>query len=356
MPRAHNFSAGPAALPTEVMAEIQHDLLDYRGTGMSVMEISHRSSTFMDIASRAEHSLRQLLCISNDYHVLFLQGGARLQFTMIPLNLAAPGEVVEYVETGIWSQKALREAERLRDAKSVASAHDHIPSESTWRRHSGSKYLYITSNETISGVQYHEFPSVDSVPLVVDASSDFLTRPMEVDRFGLIYACAQKNFGPSGLATVIVRKDLCPEPLEHESEYLNYSTHAKSTSMFNTPNTFAWYIAGLMFDWISAQGGLKEMQTQCQLKSQKLYDLIDRSALYRSVIEPRFRSSVSVTFTLVDDALNRRLLDEAENAGIHHLKGHRAVGGFRASLYNGVPMQAVDALVEFIADFEQRKS
>lgn len=356
MHRAHNFSAGPAALPTDVMTEIQRDLLDYRGTGMSVMEISHRSSTFMDIASRAEHSLRLLLCISNDYHVLFLQGGARLQFTMIPLNLSAPSEVVEYVETGIWSQKALREAERLRDAKSVASAHDHIPSESTWRHHSGSKYLYFTSNETISGVQYHEFPTVDSVPLVVDASSDFLTRPMDVDRFGLIYACAQKNFGPSGLAIVIVRKDLCPEPMEHESEYLNYATHAKSMSMFNTPNTFAWYIAGLMFDWILAQGGVNEMQTQCQLKSQKLYDLIDGSTLYRSVIEPRFRSSVSVTFTLTDDKLTRRLLDEAENVGIHHLKGHRAVGGFRASLYNGVPMQAVDALVEFLADFEQRKS
>ena len=356
MRRAHNFSAGPAALPTEVMTEIQHDLLDYRGTGMSVMEISHRSSTFMDIASRAEHSLRQLLRIGEDYHVLFLQGGARLQFTMIPLNLAEPGEVVEYVDTGIWSQKALREAERLRDAKTVASAHDHIPAESTWTRYSGSKYLYITSNETISGVQYHDFPNVDSVPLVVDASSDFLTRPMEVHRFGLVYACAQKNFGPSGLAIVIVRKNLCREPLEHESEYLNYATHAKNASMFNTPNTFAWYIAGLMFDWISAQGGVKEMQTQCELKSQKLYELIDESALYRSVIEPRFRSSVSVTFTLNDDALNQRLLDEAEKAGIHHLKGHRAVGGFRASLYNGVPMQAVDALVEFLADFEQRKS
>ncbi|MXW06560.1 MAG: aminotransferase class V-fold PLP-dependent enzyme, partial [Gammaproteobacteria bacterium] len=180
MRRAHNFSAGPAALPAEVMTEIQHDLLDYRGTGMSVMEISHRSSTFMDIASRAEHSLRQLLRIGEDYHVLFLQGGARLQFTMIPLNLAEPGEVVEYVDTGIWSQKALKEAERLRDAKTVASAHDHIPAESTWTRYSGSKYLYITSNETISGVQYHDFPSVDSMPLVVDASSDFLTRPMEV--------------------------------------------------------------------------------------------------------------------------------------------------------------------------------
>ncbi|MCY3541164.1 MAG: 3-phosphoserine/phosphohydroxythreonine transaminase [Gammaproteobacteria bacterium] len=356
MRRAHNFSAGPAALPAEVMTEIQHDLLDYRGTGMSVMEISHRSSTFMDIASRAEHSLRQLLRIGEDYHVLFLQGGARLQFTMIPLNLAEPGEVVEYVDTGIWSQKALKEAERLRDAKTVASAHDHIPAESTWTRYSGSKYLYITSNETISGVQYHDFPSVDSVPLVVDASSDFLTRPMEVERFGLIYACAQKNFGPSGLAIVIVRKNLCREALEQESEYLNYATHAKNTSMFNTPNTFAWYIAGLMFDWISAQGGVKEMQKQSELKSQRLYDLLDGSALYRSVIEPRFRSSVSVTFTLADDSLNGRLLVEAENAGIHHLKGHRAVGGFRASLYNGVPMQAVDALVEFLADFELRKS
>ena len=356
MPRAHNFSAGPAALPTEVLTEIQRDLLDYRGTGMSVMEVSHRSSMFIDIASRAEHSLRQLLGISDDYHVLFLQGGARLQFTMIPLNLAASGEVVEYVDTGIWSQIALQEAERLRVAKTVVSAHDHIPAEKTWTRHSGSKYLYITTNETISGVQYHELPTADKIPLVADASSDFLTRPMDVNRFGLIYACAQKNFGPAGLAIVIVRKDLCREPREHESEYLNYAIHAKSKSMFNTPNTFAWYISGLVFDWISAQGGVREMQTQCELKSQKLYELIDSSALYRSVVEPRFRSSVSVTFTLADDKLNQLLLNEAESADIHHLKGHRAVGGFRASLYNGVPMQAVDALVDFLADFERRKS
>lgn len=356
MPRAHNFSAGPAALPIAVMTEVQRDLLDYRGTGMSVMEISHRSSIFMDIASRAEHSLRKLLGIRDDYHVLFLQGGARLQFTMIPLNLAARGEVVEYVNTGIWSQKALQEAERLRDVKVVASAHDHIPAVATWERYKGAKYLYITTNETISGVQYQEFPLGGDAPLVADASSDILTRPMDVERFGLIYACAQKNFGPAGLTVVIVRKDLCREPLEHESEYLNYTKHAESASMYNTPNTFAWYLAGIMFDWILAQGGVKAMQRQCEAKSRKLYELIDSSGLYRSIIDPSCRSSVSVTFTLTDDTLNQRLLDEAKKVNIHNLKGHRAVGGFRASLYNGVPMKSVDALVEFLADFEQRKS
>ena len=356
MPRAHNFSAGPAALPTTVMTEVQRDLLDYRGTGMSVMEISHRSSTFIDIASRAEHSLRELLCIGDDYHVLFLQGGARLQFTMIPLNLAAPSEIVEYVITGIWSQKALEEAERLRDAKTVASAHDHIPAEATWKRHAGAKYLYITTNETISGVQYQDFPSGGGAPLVADASSDILTRPMNVDSFGLIFACAQKNFGPAGLTIVIVRKDLCRKPIEDESAYLNYTLHAVSGSMYNTPNTFAWYIAGMMFDWILAQGGVEAMQRQCELKAQKLYDLIDGSDLYRSAIHPSYRSSVSITFTLADDTLNQRLLDEAKKVRIHNLKGHRAVGGFRASLYNGVPIRTVDALVEFLADFEKRKS
>lgn len=356
MVRAYNFSAGPAALPTEVMAEVQHDLLDYRGTGMSVMEISHRSNTFMEIASRAEHSLRKLLCINDDYHVLFLQGGARLQFTMIPLNLSAPGEVVEYVNSGYWSNKALQEAGRLRDAKPVATAHDHIPPETTWKRHSDSKYLYITTNETISGVQYQDIPSSEEIPLVADASSDILTRPFDVERFGLIFACAQKNFGPSGLTIVVVRKDLCRVPLKDESAFLNYTTHVESSSMYNTPNTFAWYIAGLMFDWILAHGGVQAMQTQCKEKSKKLYDLIDASEFYQSVIDPEYRSSVSITFTLSDDTLNERLIDEAKKVNIHNIKGHRAIGGFRASLYIGVPMTAVDALVEFLADFEQRRS
>lgn len=356
MPRVHNFSAGPAALPTAVIAEVQRDLLDYRGTGMSVMEISHRSHTFIDIASRAEHSLRELLCIGDHYHVLFLQGGARLQFTMIPLNLSASGDLVEYVNTGYWSQKALQEAERIRDAKTVATAIDHIPPEATWKRHDNAKYLYITTNETISGVQYHEFPRSGDEPLVADASSDILTRPIDVDNFGLIFACAQKNFGPAGLTVVIVRKDLCRAPVKDESAYLNYTMHADSGSMYNTPNTFAWYIAGLMFDWILAQGGVKTMYQQCKEKSQKLYDLIDASALYRSMVDSSSRSSVSITFCLADQTLNQHLLDEAEKVNIHNLKGHRAVGGFRASLYNGVPMQSVDALVEFLADFEQRKT
>ena len=321
---------------------------------MSVMEISHRSSTFIDIAFRAERTLRELLNVSNHYHVLFLQGGATLQFAMIPLNLAAPGEVVEYVETGIWSRKALREANHLRNARTVACAHDHIPAESTWKRHTGAKYLYITTNETISGVQYHEFPVGGDVPLVADASSDILTRTMNVDRFGLIFACAQKNFGPAGLTIVIVRKELCREPSEQDSVFLNYITHAKSASMYHTPNTFAWYVAGLMFDWIRAQGGVEAMQQQCGVKSQKLYDLIDSSDFYRSTINPNCRSSVSVTFTLADDTLNQRLLDEAKKVDIHNLKGHRMVGGFRASLYNGISMKSVDALVEYLVDFERR--
>lgn len=356
MLRAHNFSAGPAALPTAVMAEVQRDLLDFRGTGMSVMEISHRSSTFMDIAARAEQSFRKLLGVGDDYHVLFLQGGARLQFTMIPLNLAAPNDVVEYVNTGYWSQKALEEAERLRDAKAVATARDHIPPESTWKRHANAKYLYITTNETISGVQFRNLPSGGDVPLVADASSDILTRPMDVNSFGLIFACAQKNFGPSGLTVVVVRKDWCRDPLQNESAYLNYSIHAESASMYNTPNTFAWYIAGLIFDWMLAQGGVEVMQQRCEEKSRKLYDLIEASDLYCSVVAPSCRSSVSITFTLADDALNQRLLDEAKKVSIHNLKGHRAIGGFRASLYNGVPMKSVDALVEFLADFEKRNS
>lgn len=354
MQRAHNFSAGPAALPTEVMSVVQRDLLDYQGSGMSVMEISHRSTTFMDIAARAECSLRQLLRISNDYHVLFLQGGAQLQFTMVPLNLATANDVVDYVETGIWSQKALREAARLCNAKSVATAHDCIPDESTWQCHSDAKYLYITTNETISGVQYQDFPKRGDIPIVADASSDILTRPMNVDHFGLIFACAQKNFGPAGLTIVVVRKELCHQPPHHESAYLNYSSHAKQASMFNTPNTFAWYVAGLVFDWILAQGGVETMHQQCLAKSQKLYEFIDSSDFYHTAIDPNFRSSVSVTFRLADESLNQRFLEESNKVNIHNLKGHRAVGGFRASLYIGVTMETVDALVSFLADFEQR--
>ena len=321
---------------------------------MSVMEISHRSSTFMDIASRAELTLRELLGISDSYHVLFLQGGATLQFAMVPLNLAAPGDVVEYLDTGIWSQKALREAARLRDARTVASAHDHIPAESIWERHAGAKYLYITTNETISGVQYQKYPIEGDVPLVADASSDILTRPMDIDRFGLIFACAQKNFGPAGLTIVIIRKDLCREPREQESAFLNYTTHANSMSMYNTPNTFAWYLAGLIFEWTLEQGGVEAMYQQCRAKSKQIYDLIDTSDFYLSAIDPACRSSVSVTFTLADETQTKRLLDDAKNAGIYYLKGHRKVGGFRASLYNGIPMHSVDALVAFLKDFEQR--
>ncbi len=353
MTRAYNFSPGPATLPDSVLEEVQRDLLDFRGTGCSVLEISHRSPEFMDVAKSAEDTLRRLLDIGDDYAVLFLQGGPTLQFTMVPLNLSGPGEVVEYTDTGRWSQKAFEEAHRLRNAYVVAQSDRTVPAQDTWERRADSRYVHITSNETIAGVQFKDIPKDLGAPLVADMSSDFLTRKIDVEDFGIIYAGAQKNFGPAGLTTVIVRKELCQNVVEGESEYLNYSTHIEYESMYNTPNTFAWYVADLVLHWIERSGGVAEMQRRSSERSQRLYDVIDSSELYQSAVERRHRSAVNVSFFIEDDELEARFLNQAAAANIVNIRGHRLLGGFRASLYNGLSDEAVDALVDYMIRFER---
>ena len=352
MSRAFNFAAGPAALPESVLLEVQRDLLDYRGMGTSVMEISHRSPVFMEIAEKAEASLRQLLNVGDDYHVLFMQGGAKFQFAMVPLNLSDIGDTVEYVETGWWSLQAIEEAQRLRSVHITANSYQSAPEVHEWNRSSGSKYLHLTSNETINGVQYSSFPSDFDVPLVVDMTSDFLTRSIDIDKFGLIYAAAQKNAGPAGITIVIVRKDLCRPRLKGEANYLNYKTHADAGSMYNTPNTFAWYVAGLVFDWTLKAGGVQQMHRRCVKKSSSLYEFIDSSDFYKNTVEKRSRSIVNVPFTLQNQGLTDKFIAQAAERNIVNVKGHRVVGGIRASLYNAVGMEAVNALIDFMKDFE----
>jgi phosphoserine aminotransferase len=353
MSRAHNFSAGPSALPLPVLRRVQEDLLNYRGTGTSIIEVSHRSSEFIDIAERTEQSLRKLLAIGDDYWVLFLQGGATLQFAMVPLNLSLPGESVEYLVNGSWSAKATREASRLRRVHVVAESLDSVPSQDSWSRVESSKYLHITSNETIRGVQFREFPSQLDVPLVADMSSDILTRELDVNQFGLIYASAQKNIGPAGLTVVIVRKDLCRPLGEGESEYLNYKAHAERESMYNTPNTFAWYVAGLVFEWVMECGGVSEMERRCIERSSRIYEVIDESNLFTNTISQEFRSHSNVTFDLKDDSVAFEFLTRAEQSNIKHIRGHRLVGGFRISLYNAIEQESVSDLIDFMRGFER---
>ena len=353
MSRVLNFSAGPSALPLPVLRTVQADLLNYRGTGTSIMEVSHRSPDFIDIAERAERTLRELLNIGEDYWVLFMQGGATLQFALVPLNLSAQGETVEYLHNGSWSGKAIREARRLRKVHIVGESQNSVPSPDSWIRTKCSKYLHITSNETISGVQFRVFPTELNVPLVADMSSDILTRVIDVNQFGLIYASAQKNIGPAGLTVVIVRKELCRPLEEGESEYLNYRAHAERESMYNTPNTFAWYVAGLVFEWVKDCGGVSEMERRSIEKSSRLYKVIDESALYTNTISPEFRSRTNVTFNIENELLAKEFLSKAFLANIKHIRGHRLVGGFRVSLYNAVEWESVSLLIDFMREFER---
>lgn len=353
MSRAFNFSAGPSALPLPVLRTVQADLLNYRGTGTSIMEVSHRSPEFIDIAERAERTLRELFAIGEDYWVLFMQGGATLQFALVPLNLSAPGETVEYLHNGSWSAKAIREARRLRKVHIVGESQNSVPPTDSWIRAECSKYLHITSNETISGVQFRDFPTQLNVPLVADMSSDILTRVIDVNQFGLIYASAQKNIGPAGLTVVIVRKDLCRPLEEGESEYLNYRAHAERESMYNTPNTFAWYVAGLVFEWVKDCGGVSEMERRSIEKSSRLYEIIDESGLYTNTIAPEFRSRTNVTFNIGNELLAKEFLSKASLANIKHIRGHRLVGGFRVSLYNAVEWESVSRLIDFMREFER---
>ena len=357
MSRAHNFCAGPAALPLAVLERAQRELLDWSDSGASVMEVSHRSSDFVSVAERAETSLRRLLEISDDYAVLFLQGGASLQFASVPLNLAAEDQIMDQVVTGQWSKKAFAEQQRFGAVNLVASSADQnfasIPQQDAWQRDPTAAYLHYCPNETIGGLEFGFVPDSD-VPLVADMSSTILSRPVDVDRFGVIYAGAQKNIGPAGLCLVIVRRELLGRARPETPAMLNWQIAAENDSMYNTPPTFAIYLAGLVFEWLEELGGLEKMEAINRRKAEKLYALIDESGFYANPVEQISRSLMNVPFTLADDALDTVFLKEAEAKQLLNLKGHRSVGGMRASLYNAVEESSVDALCSFMRDFEQR--
>jgi len=353
----YNFSAGPAALPAPVLERARDELVDWHGSGMSVMEMSHRGKEFMSIAEKAEADLRELMKIPADYKVLFLQGGASSQFAMVPINLLRGNGKADYVNTGSWSKKAIAEAKRYCSVNVAASSEAEkfttIPDPRGWQLDAQAAYVHYTPNETIGGVEFHWIPDVGDVPLVADMSSTILSRPIDVSRYGLIYAGAQKNIGPAGL-TVIVREDLIGQPVDGQPVMFDYATHAESGSMYNTPPTYAWYLAGLVFEWLKDNGGLETMARVNHAKAHKLYAAIDGSDFYSNPVDPDCRSWMNVPFTLADPNLDASFLEQAKQAGLVTLKGHRSVGGMRASIYNAMPEDGVNALIDFMADFEKR--
>jgi phosphoserine aminotransferase len=355
MSRIYNFSAGPAMLPAEVLARAGDEMLDWRGTGMSVMEMSHRGKEFMGIAAEAEQDLRELLAIPAGYKVLFLQGGATLQFAQIPMNLLAGKGKADYVVTGEWSKRAVKEAKSYCDAAVAATSEDrnftYAPKK--WNVRKDAAYVHYCSNETIGGVEYHSIPSVD-IPLVADASSHFLSRPLDVSKFGLIYAGAQKNAGPAGLTFVIVRDDLIGKAAKGTPSVMDYKGQADADSMLNTPASYSMYVAGLVFKWIKQQGGLTAMEQKNIQKSKLLYDYLDASGFFHNPVAPEDRSRMNVPFTLKDAALDAEFLKGAEKRGMVQLKGHRSVGGMRASIYNAMPIEGVRELVSYMKEFEQK--
>jgi phosphoserine aminotransferase len=356
MSRVYNFSAGPAALPLEVLDIIRNDLPDWQGTGMSVMEISHRSPEFIELAARSEANLRELLAVPDDYSVLFTQGGATLQMAMAPMNLAGAGDTVDYVVTGSWGKKAAGEARKFCSVNVAADGSEgnftDIPDESSWQRSDNAAYLHYTPNETIAGVEFHFVPSGDA-PLVADMSSTILSRPVDVGRFGVIYAGAQKNIGPAGLTLVLVRNDLLERAPSDLAHLMTWRAYAESDSMTNTPPTFAWYVADLVFQWLKSRGGLEAVAEVNRRKAEKLYAAIDGSSFYTNPVSPHCRSWMNVPFILADDSLDKAFLEQSKAAGLTNLKGHRSVGGMRASIYNAVTEEAVDNLIEFMKEFER---
>ena len=355
MTRVHNFCAGPAALPAEVLERAQGELLDWRGAGASIMELSHRSPEFVGVAERAESGLRRLLNISDDYAVLFQQGGASQQFASVPLNLSDKEDTVDQVVTGQWSKKALAEGRRLVNvnvaSSSEASNFTTVQDQADWSTSNDASYLHYCPNETIGGLEF-DFVPQSAAPLVADMSSTILSRPIDVDRFGVIYAGAQKNIGPAGLCIVIVRRDLLDRARSDIPAMLHWKVAADNDSMYNTPPTFGIYLSGLVFEWIEARGGLAAIHQANQRKAQTLYGTIDASDFYSNPVDLRYRSLMNVPFTLADDALDKQFLKRAEAEGLMNLKGHRSVGGMRASIYNAVEQSSVDALCDFMHRFE----
>ena len=358
MSRPYNFSAGPAVLPEPVLARAREEMLDWHGSGMCVAEMSHRGKEFLSIAEQAEADLRELMGIADNYRVLFLQGGASSQFAMVPMNLAPRGERVDYINTGSWSKKAIAEAHRFAPLHVAASTQPdnftRAPAQDELNLSADAAYVHYTPNETIQGVEFPYLPDTGDVPLVADMSSTILSRPIDVSRYGIIYAGAQKNVGPAGLTIVIIRDDLVGDPMEHTPTMLEYKTHVDAGSMYNTPPTYAWYLAGLVFQWLKDLGGLAAMGEINQRKAGKLYAAIDDSPFYANPVEPSARSWMNVPFTLANADLDATFLAEAKAAGLQTLKGHRSVGGMRASIYNAMPEAGVQALIDFMAEFERK--
>ena len=358
MSRVYNFSAGPATLPVDVLEQAKAEMLDWQGTGMSVMEMSHRGKAFVSIAEDATARLRRLLNVPDNYSVLFLQGGAAGQFAGVPLNLMGTNPKADYVVTGNWGKKAIKEAAKYGDPHKAASSEDTtfttIPAREHWDLRDDAAFVHYTPNETIQGVEFQDTPDVGDVPLVADMSSNFLSRPVDVSKYGVIYAGAQKNAGPAGITMVIVRNDLMGKPQSGCPMILDYQQQADADSMLNTPSCYAWYLCGLTFAWLENQGGLEAIEAVNKRKAAKLYDFIDASDFYSNPVEKSVRSRMNVPFLLADDNLNADFLAQAEAADLTTLKGHRSVGGMRASIYNAMPESGIDALIDFMQTFEQK--
>jgi len=357
--RVFNFAAGPATLPLEVLSQAQSEMTDWQASGMSVMEVSHRSKAFIAVAQQAEADLRELLDVPANYKVLFLQGGATGMFSAIPMNLATADSTVDYVNTGAWSKKAIGEAKRYCKVVNVAadeaaSNYSTVPAQSALKLTPGAAYVHYTPNETIGGVEFDYVPETNGVPLVADFSSTILSRPIDVSKFGLIYAGAQKNIGPAGICVVIVREALIGKARPGTPSVWDFKAMADDGSMLNTPPTFGWYFAGLVFKWLKKQGGLKAMEARNRAKAERLYGFIESSGFYRSPVAKNARSWMNVPFTLAKPDLDKTFCAEAAKAGLVNLEGHRSVGGMRASIYNAMSLEGVEALVKFMKEFAER--
>lgn len=353
--KVYNFSAGPAKLPEEVMLKAQEEFVDYAGSGSGVMELSHRGPEFSEVMENVEANIRELMNISDDYAICFIQGGASMQFAMAPMNLMLPGKPADFADTGTWSAKAIKEAKLFGEVNVVASSkdtnYDQIPVIRHWNPNNDASYLHITSNNTIAGTQYHSFPE-SGAPMIADMSSDIMSRVININDFGMVYAGAQKNLGPSGVALVIIRKDLVDRVADTVPTMLQYKTYIEKNSMFNTPPTFAIYILNLVAEWLKAKGGITAIEEINDAKSEALYELIDGTDFYRSPVDPASRSRMNVVFRLPNEDLEAKFIKEAAAIGLKGLKGHRSVGGIRASIYNAMPMKGIEHLVDFMNDFE----
>ena len=362
MSRTFNFSAGPAMLPEDVMRQAAHEFLNWNSTGMSVMEMSHRSPEYMGVAHQMEADLREIMSIPDNYKVLFTHGGASMQFSAIPMNLAQQSDTVDYLNTGVWSTKAIKEASRYAKVNVVTGGDTanptSIPDSSTWSFSPDAKYIHVCVNETITGLEFKEddleVVFAQGKPVIADMSSNIMCREIDVSKYAMIYAGAQKNIGPAGLAIIIVREDLLGQAREDTPTLLNWSVYAGNESMFNTPATYAWYLAGLVFQWIKKLGGVTEIAKMNQLKAQKLYAYLDQSDFYSNSISEHNRSWMNVTFNLANADLEKTFLEESKSAGLLSLKGHKAFGGMRASIYNAMPEDGVDALIQFMDVFAKK--